>query len=67
MKISVIIPVYKTARTLDRCVKSVVSQEGAELEVILVDDGSPDDSPAMCDTWRKPTAASRWYTRPTAD
>lgn len=52
-KISVIIPVYKTARTLDRCVKSVVSQEGAELEIILVDDGSPDDSPAMCDTWGK--------------
>jgi len=49
MKLSVIIPVYKTERTLSRCVSSVLSQSWSDLEVILVDDGSPDGSPALCD------------------
>lgn len=48
-KLSVIIPVYKTGSTLERCVGSVTSQSFRELEVILVDDGSPDESPALCD------------------
>ena len=49
--ISVIVPVYKAEQTLDRCVGSIVSQTYRNLEIILVDDGSPDDCPAMCDTW----------------
>lgn len=49
MKISVIIPVYNTALTLERCVRSVAEQEGVSMEIILVDDGSPDSSPALCD------------------
>ena len=36
---------------MDRCVKSVVEQTYKELEIILVDDGSPDNCPAMCDEW----------------
>ncbi len=51
--ISVIIPVYKTEKYLDRCVKSVVNQTYKNLEIILVDDGSPDNCPAMCDSWAK--------------
>ena len=51
MKLSVIIPVYRVEATLDRCVESVVGQDVADLEVILVDDGSPDNCPQMCDKW----------------
>ncbi len=51
--ISVIIPVYKVEKYLDRCVDSVVNQTYKNLEIILVDDGSPDNCPAMCDEWAK--------------
>lgn len=50
-KISVIIPVYKVEKYLDRCVESVVNQTYRNLEIILVDDGSPDNCPQMCDEW----------------
>ena len=49
--ISVIIPVYKVERYLDRCVESIVNQTYTNLEIILVDDGSPDNCPKMCDAW----------------
>ena len=50
-EISVIIPVYKVERYLDACVESVVGQTFTDLEIILVDDGSPDGCPQMCDAW----------------
>ena len=49
--VSIIIPVYKVEKFLDECVKSVVAQTYRNLEILLVDDGSPDDCPAMCDAW----------------
>ena len=49
--ISVIIPVYKVEKYLDKCVESVVGQTYSDLEIILVDDGSPDGCSAMCDAW----------------
>lgn len=49
--ISVIVPVYKVEKYLDRCVKSIVNQTYRNLEIILVDDGSPDCCPAICDAW----------------
>ena len=49
--ISVIVPVYKVEAYLDRCVQSIVDQTYKNLEIILVDDGSPDNCPAMCDAW----------------
>lgn len=51
LKISVIVPVYKVEPFLDRCVQSIVDQAYSNLEIILVDDGSPDNCPAMCDVW----------------
>lgn len=51
--ISVIVPVYKVERYLDRCVQSIVGQTYKDLEIILVDDGSPDECPQMCDEWAK--------------
>lgn len=50
-KISVIVPVYKVEPYLDRCVQSITDQHYKNLEIILVDDGSPDNCPAMCDAW----------------
>ena len=50
-KISVIVPVYKVEAYLDKCVSSIVNQTYTNLEIILVDDGSPDNCPAMCDAW----------------
>ncbi|KFJ01445.1 glycosyltransferase family 2 protein [Bifidobacterium stellenboschense] len=49
--VSVVIPVYKVERFLDACVASVVAQTYRNLEILLVDDGSPDACPAMCDAW----------------
>ena len=49
--ISIIVPVYKTEQYLDRCVESIVSQTYKNLEIILVDDDSPDNCPQMCDAW----------------
>lgn len=54
MKLSVIIPIYKVEDTLDRCIESVLRQRiDGEMEVILVDDGSPDRCPQLCDDWKE--------------
>lgn len=50
-RISVVIPVYNVEKYLRRCVDSVLSQTYENLEVILVDDGSPDGCPKMCDEY----------------
>ena len=51
--ISVIVPVYRVEQYLDRCVESITNQTYKYLEIILVDDGSPDNCPAICDEWMK--------------
>lgn len=51
--ISIIIPIYKVEKYLDECVTSLVKQTYRDLEIILVDDGSPDLCPQMCDEWAK--------------
>lgn len=50
-RISVIVPVYRVEAFLDRCVQSIAAQTYRNLEIILVDDGSPDNCPALCDAW----------------
>ena len=50
-KISVIVPIYKVERYLNRCIKSIVNQTYSNLEIILVDDGSPDRCGFICDKW----------------
>jgi glycosyltransferase involved in cell wall biosynthesis len=49
--ISVIVPIYKVEAYLNKCVESIVRQTYTDLEIILVDDGSPDACPQMCDDW----------------
>lgn len=51
--VSVIIPVYRTEEYLAECVESVLGQTYRNLEIILVDDGSPDNAPAMCDEYAR--------------
>ncbi len=57
--VSVIVPVYNVERFLDRCMRSLVGQTYRRLEIILVDDGSPDGSPELCDEWDKRDARVR--------
>lgn len=49
--ISVIVPIYNVEKYLNKCVESIVNQTYKDLEIILVDDGSPDNCPKMCDAW----------------
>lgn len=51
--ISVIVPVYKVEKYLDCCIESIINQTYSNIEIILVDDGSPDNCPTMCDAWAK--------------
>ena len=49
--ISVIIPIYNTEKYLEECIKSVVNQSYENLDIILVNDGSTDNSKEICDKW----------------
>lgn len=51
--ISVIVPVYKVENFLDRCVDSLINQTYKNIEIILVDDGSPDKCPQICEEWAR--------------
>lgn len=51
--VTVVVPVYNVEKYLDRCIESIVNQTYKNLEIILVDDGSPDNCPKMCDDWAK--------------
>lgn len=52
-EISVIVPIYKVEKYIDRCVESILAQSFADFELILVDDGSPDACPQICDEYAK--------------
>lgn len=49
--VSIVVPVYNTARYLDECMHSLLAQTLTDMEIILVDDGSTDRSPSMCDAY----------------
>lgn len=51
--VSVVLPIYNVEKYLNRCIKSVVNQSYKNLEIILVDDGSPDSCPTLCDEWAR--------------
>lgn len=57
--ISVVVPVYRVEKYLDHCIQSIVEQTYSNLEILLVDDGSPDGSGAICDRWARQDARIR--------
>lgn len=53
IKLSIIVPVYKVEEYLDICVTSLVKQTMRDIEIILIDDDSPDNCPSLCDEWAR--------------
>ena len=51
--VSIVVPIFNVEKYLDRCINSIVNQTYKNLEIILVDDGSPDNCPEMCDLWSR--------------
>lgn len=51
--ISIIVPVYNVEKYLDQCIESIINQTYKELEIFLIEDGSPDNCGAICDSWAK--------------
>lgn len=51
VQISVIVPVYNAGSQLDRCIKSILCQSFVDFELLLIDDGSSDDSASICDVY----------------
>ena len=52
-KVSIIIPIYNVEKYLSRCVDSVLQQTLSKIEIVLVDDGSPDKCPSICDQYKE--------------
>lgn len=61
MKISVIIPIFNSEKYLSRCIDSVVNQNYSDLEIILIDDGSTDNSSLVCEEYEKKYSQIRFY------
>ena len=57
--ISIIVPVYNVEKYLKQCVDSILAQTFSDIEIILVDDGSPDECPKICDEYQKKDARVR--------
>ena len=49
--VSIIVPIYNASKTLARCVDSILNQEYTDFELLLMDDGSKDESPIICDEY----------------
>jgi glycosyltransferase len=63
-KISVIVPVYNTEKYLRRCVDSILAQTYTDFELLLIDDGSTDGSPAICDEYAALDSRVRVFHKP---
>jgi glycosyltransferase involved in cell wall biosynthesis len=53
MKISVVVPVYNVEQCIERCIQSIVNQDYHNIEILLIDDGSTDSSPQICDNYAR--------------
>lgn len=61
-KISIIVPIYNVENYLNQCINSLINQTYQNLEIILVDDGSTDSCPKICDEWREKIKSSKSFT-----
>ena len=50
-KVSVIVPIYNVEKYLDQCVQALLAQTLSDIEIILIDDESPDNCPKICDDY----------------
>ena len=64
VQISIIVPIYKVEKYLVRCVESLIAQDFSSLEIILVEDGSPDRCGEICDNYAKKDARITAYHKP---
>lgn len=64
VKLSIIVPVYQVEQLLDRCICSLINSQTDDYEIVLVDDGSTDRSPELCDNWAKCNPAVRVIHQP---
>ena len=53
VKVSIVVPVYNSAEFLNQCIKSLVNQTLKEIEIILVNDASPDNSQEIIEEWKQ--------------
>ena len=58
--VSVVVPIYKVEPYLERCIRSIIGQTYENLEIILVDDGSPDQCGAICDRFAQENTRINW-------
>lgn len=63
-KISVIVPVYKVEQYIHRCVDSILAQSFTDFEIILVDDGSPDNCGKICDEYAQKDSCVKVFHKP---
>ena len=63
MRLSIIIPVFRTEATLLRCVHSITQQQFTDWEMLLIDDGSDDNAPQTM-RWHAKTRAYKWCIKP---
>lgn len=66
VKLSIIVPIYNVEKYLDRCMQSLLNQTLKEIEIVLVDDGSPDNCPKMCDEYAKKDSRVKVIHKPNA-
>ena len=52
-KVSIIVPVYNVEKYIEKCLKSLISQSYKNIEIILIDDGSKDNSGKICDEYKR--------------
>lgn len=62
--VSIIVPVYNVQNSVARCLESICAQTWKNIEIILVNDGSRDESFSVCEQFREKTRVSFWWTSP---
>ena len=63
IKVSIIVPVYNTSKYLDKCITSLINQTLKDIEIIIVNDGSIDDSQKKIELWQKKDKRIKLYNK----